>query len=945
MAWCSSGRSCCGSWCEHPRDPPDPAPPRGARPLAPGHRPAAPAAGGRRVGRRPPRHRRRACHPARRVPHHQELLPPSRAGLRGVSFPHGPGRPGPPECAPAQRGRRPAVARDEPNRAAAAARPTPPATPSTSRPLLATPRCARRPHVNPTRPRPSRHRERAPVRVNHPRQGEQMTATTFSKAARVLACLVAAGLFARPALAADGDVGGSVADSASGTPLPGGEVRVLRGANTIATTTTDAFGRYVIHNLDAGSYRGEVRYLGYRAETRDVSVGEGQTQVAFLLVPLPINLSAVEVTSSVPIAVDTRTGNQIFKQNDYHGAPTNTTSQILQQSIVGAARAPTGEVHIRGQHAEYTYYVDGVPVPAGISGSLNGLFDPQVVNQIDFQTGGWDAEYGNKNAAVVNVTTRIPSGGFHLDASGYGGSFSANGQSLNLSTNAGKWGFFLSGARQSTDMRREPLVFDTLHNKVENFHNDGTDLFGFGKVQYVPTDRDVLNLDVDRSRTRFAVPFDSANGVIDDHQQDVNGFVNLGWRHRFAEDASGEGGSSELFTGAFFRDGSLNYTPGLSDSATFQFPGDTNHYIISEDRNFRTVGVKLDYTLQPHHGLEFKTGVLASYTGGHEDFSAVTNTGTAGPSSNSDLKGSDVGVYAQTAVAPSDRWELRMGLRFDNHNAPFAGNRNQVSPRAKFSFFPDPANTFWVYYGRLFLPTNVEDLRAITSDAQGGVVAAPTLPERDDFYEVGYVHRFPVGLVTKLSAYHKRSSPGIDDATVAGTAIVTSVNIDKVSITGLEGVLEIRPRGPFSGYVNFAINHAYGSHPITGGFFPPDSSPGYFDLDHDQRVSGVASAVYSSRGLYLSATGIYGSGLTNGADPDSTYGRGLFDFNTNTHVDPNFIVNASVGYSFAVGSAIVRPQLYVDNVFNKKYLLKGAFFSGASVGRPRSLQVRVSIGT
>jgi len=62
-------------------------------------------------------------------------------------------------------------------------------------------------------------------------------------------------------------------------------------------------------------------------------------------------------------------------------------------------------------------------------------------------------------------------------------------------------------------------------------------------------------------------------------------------------------------------------------------------------------------------------------------------------------------------------------------------------------------------------------------------------------------------------------------------------------------------------------------------------------------------------------------------------------------VDPNFIVNASAGYSFAVGSAIVRPQLYVDNVFNKKYLLKGAFFSGASVGRPRSLQVRVSIGT
>jgi hypothetical protein len=764
--------------------------------------------------------------------------------------------------------------------------------------------------------------------------------------------LAGSGLAARPVSGSmvgvrdDGDVGGSVADSATATPLPGGQVRIVRDGNTIATATTDAFGRYVIHNLPAGAYTVEVRYLGYRAETRDVSVAaaEGLSLANFRLVPLPINLSAVEVTSTVPIAVDTRTGDQVFKQNDYHGAPTNTTSQILQQSIVGAARAPTGEVHIRGQHGEYTYYVDGIPVNSGISGSLNELFDPQVVNQIDFQTGGWDAEYGNKNAAIVNVTTRIPSGGFHLDASGYGGSFSANGQALNASTNAGKWGFFFSGARQGTDMRREPVAFDSLHNVIENFHNDGTDLFGFGKVQYIPSDHDVVNLDLNRSRTRFAVPFDSAEGVIDDHQQDVNGFVNFGWRHRFAEGGSGEGGSSELFTGAFFRDGSLNYTPGLTDAATFQFPGDTNHYIIAEDRNFHTAGLKMDYTLQPHHGLEFKTGMLASYTGGHEDFSSVTNTGASGPGSNSDLKGSDVGLYAQTAIAPSDKWELRTGVRFDNHNAPFAGNQHQVSPRVKLSLFPDPANTFWVYYGRLFLPTNVEDLRAITSIADSGVVALPTLPERDDFYEVGYVHRFPAGVVTKLSAYHKHSTPGIDDAVVPGTAILTSVNIGQVRITGIEGVMEIRPPGPVSAYLNVALNHAYGRAPITGGFFQTDTTAGVFDLDHDQRLSGVASIVYSRHGFYLSATGIYGSGLTNGNSPDSTYGTGLFDFNKSIKVDPNFILNASAGYIFAFGGLVVRPQVYVENVFDKQYLLKGAFFSGASFGRPRSVQVRVNIG-
>src|SRR6266516_2335388 len=241
----------------------------------------------------------------------------------------------------------------------------------------------------------------------------------------VVAWLVAAGFTTAPP--ADGDIGGSVADSATGTPLPGGEVRIVRGGNTIAATTTDAFGRYVIHNVPAGSYSVEVRYLGYRSDTQSVSIGvaDALARADFHLVSLPINLSAVEVTSAVPLAVDTRTGNQIFKQNDYHGAPTSTTSQILQQSIVGAARAPTGEVHIRGQHAEYTYYVDGVPVPAGISGSLNELFDPQVVNRIEVDRGGWDSGYGEKTAAGGNVTTLIAWGGFNVDASGYGGSFSA----------------------------------------------------------------------------------------------------------------------------------------------------------------------------------------------------------------------------------------------------------------------------------------------------------------------------------------------------------------------------------------------------------------------------------------------------------------------------------------------------------------------------------------
>jgi hypothetical protein len=761
---------------------------------------------------------------------------------------------------------------------------------------------------------------------------------------------------------AAGDISGTITDSSSGQPLASAEVSVSQNGSVVTNTQTDGFGRYTVHNLNGGTYLVSARMIGFRPLSRTVTIaadGGDVTNADFRLVPAAVNLTAVTVTASVPIAVDTRTGDQVFQQHEYHGAPTNTTSQILQLSISGAARAPTGEVHIRGQHAEYTYYVDGVPVPAGISGSLNELFDPQVVNQISFQTGGWDAEYGNKNAAIVNVTTRIPAGGLHGDFGTYFGTYDAsttttdrtfNGQSLSLSTNSGPWGFFFSGARQFSGMRREPVIFDPTSNKVENFHNQGTDYFGFGKIQFTPSTHDVLSLDLNSSRTKFQVPYDtSGNTVNDDQQTDINSFANLGWRHQFgaAGDSSGASQNSDVFAAVYYRHGSLDYVPGNIDTPQFVFFPDPNSYNLAENRQFNTFGTKLDYTVHPQHELEFKIGTQLSRTNGHEDFVTTDANGNHGPASNSGLKGWDAGVYAQTAYSPIEQFEVRTGVRYDAHNAPFAGTESQVSPRIRLNFFPSPSTTLYAYYGRLFVPTNVEDLRAITSVAQSGTVAEPTRPERDNFYELGLVQRLPAGINLKLSGYRKDSKPGIDDNTVPGSAIVTSVNIADVHITGVESVIELRPQGPFSGYLNVALNHAYGRGPITGGFFPEDTPEGYFDLDHDQRLSVVASATYSIGRLYLSGTGIYGSGLTNGVDPadcNCSYGTGLFAFNRGIKVDPSTIFNFSAGYSIIAGGSVIRPELYVENVFDKKYLLKGAFFSGASVGRPRSIQLRVNVG-
>jgi len=292
-------------------------------------------------------------------------------------------------------------------------------------------------------------------------------------------------------------------------------VRILRGSAVVAVTTTDAFGRYVVQQFAErclqrgrplpGVSGGESGRDGGRHRRRDDHGG-------FPAVPVPISLAAVEVRATVPLAVDTRRATRSSSRT--------TTTRAHEHDVPDLAAVDrrrgagtTGEVHIRGQHAEYTYYVDGVPVTAGISGSLNELFDPQVVNQIDFQTGGWDAEYGNKNTAVVNVTTRIPAGGFHLDAAGYDGSFNTNGQSLNFSTNADKVGLFFSGARQVTDNAARAGRVRHGQQTVEKLPQSWRRHLRLRENSVLPSDRDVINLDVNRSRTRFAVPFDSSAGI------------------------------------------------------------------------------------------------------------------------------------------------------------------------------------------------------------------------------------------------------------------------------------------------------------------------------------------------------------------------------------------------------------------------------------------------
>jgi len=104
-----------------------------------------------------------------------------------------------------------------------------------------------------------------------------------------------------------------------------------------------------------------------------------------------------------------------------------------------------------------------------------------------------------------------------------------------------------------------------------------------------------------------------------------------------------------------------------------------------------------------------------------------------------DFNGSDFGVFLQAEWHPMECTSFEFGTRYDQHIAPDMPLQSQVSPRVRWNFLIDEDNTAYLYYGRMFMPNNIEGLKSIAVNFNGSdVTLVPTLPERDDFYEAAY---------------------------------------------------------------------------------------------------------------------------------------------------------------------------------------------------------------
>ncbi len=745
----------------------------------------------------------------------------------------------------------------------------------------------------------------------------------------------------------------TVFDSVQNNPIELVNLILKQNNEVVSINITNPSGVTIFHGLKPGRYELIAHYIGYLDKILPLYIDRNNDRVTLHLQQSTIGMKEVVVTGlkviNVSNFVDIKTGNPVFEGETYHAPPSTRMTTLIQENLTGAVRAPTGEVHIRGQHGEYTYYLDGIPIPLGVFGGLNEVVDPKVIKRITFYTGGFPAEYGGQSAAIMNIQNQVPVGRLHINLSSYAGSYltsnsgnpdknvdsfkalNSNGQSLSISNHINKFGYFFSTSRQETDRRIDQPV-KTL------FHDHGFDYFVYGKLDYLISNKDYLTTNLNYSRTQTQIPYDPLKGIKLDNQSSYNSFQTLSYYHTFSDQVNKE---SKLFVGIYAREGGLKYVSNLNDEPKLFLNNDsTTGYVIDQNRNFTTLGTRIKFSNRLSHHFAFAVGFSISSTTGSETFD-FKNIQVKSLLNKNDFTGGDFGLFAQTILHPNEWCRLETGIRYDQHIAPNIALQKQFSPRIKLSFFPDQSNTIYLSYDRLFMPTNIEGLYSVA--AQIGYSSQGTLAEKDNLYEFGIIHNFRMGLTAKADFFHKDASPGLDDETLGSSSIKVNVNINKVKISGIELSLSYsEPGNPFSGYVNGSLIHAYGRGPISGGFLPPDSSTQPFDLDHDQRASLVIGMNYQPKQWFANLVAMYGTGLANGND-SYNFKTGLFDFNQGAHTTPYWIFNVSAGYKFYLGNGhILEPSLYITNLLDHSHLLKGAFFSGASFEERRNVTLRIS---
>ena len=644
------------------------------------------------------------------------------------------------------------------------------------------------------------------------------------------------------------------------------------------------------------------------------------------------------------------------------GADAPFSQILLRAPGVAEDSAANGDLHIRGEHANLQYRINGVLLPEGISGF--GLeLDPRFVNSLQLITGSLPAQYGFRTAGVVDIQTK--SGAFAPggEASVSGGSFGTFRPAFEFGGSVGKLSAF---ADASDDHNNEGIENPTP--SATPLHDETSQLRVFSYLSYLLDDSSRISAMLSVSDSKFQVPdtpgLDAgtspdgqpwlpgrfASAALNENQREQNYYGVVAYQK--------SAGELNLQVSAFGRASRVHFIPDPTGDLYF------NGVASDVDRKLYSGGLQADgsrglgaaHTLRGGLSLlpesvdaDSTTTVFPVDSGGDPD-------GPAFPIVNKErLHGVFAGSYLQDEWRIGSALTINYGARFDVFDSSF-DRENQLSPRLNLIYQAAAATTLHAGYARYFTPPPVEDVPAGTVAAFDGTSNAsatdrddPVKAERSDYFDAGVSQRLAPGFQVGLDGYYKRAKNQLDDGLFGQTLILSAFNYARGEVYGAE-LMASYARGGFSAYANLARSTAKGEDWTSSQFLFDPADLAYvknhwIHLDHDQKLSGSCGAAYlwkerrGSTRIYADA--IYGSGLRTGA----TAADGSNIPNGGT-VPAYEVFNAGVEQTFGTDARRSwKLRLDVVNLADKSYELRdgsGVGVNAAQYGQRRGLFASLS---
>jgi hypothetical protein len=220
-------------------------------------------------------------------------------------------------------------------------------------------------------------------------------------------------------LAQSGKISGRVIDGATSEPLPFVNILV---EETNLGAASDINGFYSIIGVPPGVYSIRASAIGYNAQTvQQVRVSIDLTSdVNFELFEVSIELKedVIVVATRPLITKDLTSSTAIISADDISVLPVTEFQEVLQlqAGIVG------GSVR-GGRRGEVVYAIDGVPVTDVYDGSTVVDVSTSSIQELQFVSGAFNAEYGKALSGYVNIATKDGSNRFDGSVTSYIGDY------------------------------------------------------------------------------------------------------------------------------------------------------------------------------------------------------------------------------------------------------------------------------------------------------------------------------------------------------------------------------------------------------------------------------------------------------------------------------------------------------------------------------------------